>query len=66
MIPIKPRRRFVLRIDQQREHCRIGADCARDGVEQQRGAELPALKATIDGEAADQRGRQHGSARRFA
>jgi hypothetical protein len=48
------RRRFVLRIDQERKHCGIGADRAGDGVEQQRGAELPALIAAIDGEAADQ------------
>lgn len=66
MMPIKPRRRFVLGVDHQREHCGIGADRARNGVEQQRGAELPALKAAIDGEPANQRGRQHGIARQFA
>lgn len=54
-MPVEPRRRFVLRIDHQREHCGIGADRTRDGVEQQRGAELPALMAAIDGEAADSR-----------
>jgi hypothetical protein len=48
MMPKKPRRRFVLRVGHQREHRGIGADCARDGVEQQRGAELPALVAAID------------------
>jgi hypothetical protein len=59
-MPVEPRRRFVLGIDDQREHRGIGTDRAGNGVEQQRGAELPALKAAIDGEAADQRGGSTG------
>jgi hypothetical protein len=32
MMPIKPRRRLVLRIDQERKHRGIGADRTRNGV----------------------------------
>ena len=33
MMPVEPRRRFVDRIDRQREHRGIGADRTRNGVE---------------------------------
>jgi hypothetical protein len=66
MMPVEPRRRFVLGIDHQCKHGGVGADRTRDGVEQQRGAELPALIEAVDGETADQRRGKHRIARQFA
>jgi hypothetical protein len=38
-VSLRSRRRLILRIYQQREYGRIGADRSRDRVEQRRGAE---------------------------
>ena len=58
MVPVEARGRIILGVDDEGEDGRLGSDGAGDGIDEQCAAEPATAISLIDGEPADQPGRQ--------